>query len=216
MGLSILIVGIPFVILFFGSVRVLSLVEGRMVEVMLGERMPRRPLYASKEAPLVERIKAMFIDPRTWGTMAYMLLMLPLGIVYFTLAVTLLSVSAGFIATPLLALAVAVGWTPYPDFQLTGVAPGRCRWSSSAAWCCCSPRCTSHAAWVPCTGRSPSTCWCGPAPPRPDPRLLQTEKGARGRPFFVATPAQRAEYVAKKSRTFGYTCVRQRRPLKMP
>lgn len=120
-GLSILIVGIPFVILFFGSVRVLSLVEGRLVEVMLGERMPRRPLYASKEAPLVERIKAMFVDPRTWGTMAYMLLMLPLGIVYFTLAVTLLSVSAGFIATPLLALAVAVGWTPYPDFQLTGV-----------------------------------------------------------------------------------------------
>ena len=31
-GLAILIIGIPFVILFFGSVRVLSLVEGRIVE----------------------------------------------------------------------------------------------------------------------------------------------------------------------------------------
>ena len=34
-GLSILIIGIPVVILYFGSVRLLSLVEGRIVEVML-------------------------------------------------------------------------------------------------------------------------------------------------------------------------------------
>ncbi|NLG58738.1 MAG: hypothetical protein GX538_01060 [Gammaproteobacteria bacterium] len=45
-GFAVLIIGIPFIILFFGSVRILSLVEGRLVEVMLGERMPRRPLYS--------------------------------------------------------------------------------------------------------------------------------------------------------------------------
>ena len=38
-GFAVLIIGVPFVILYFGSVRVLSLVEGRLVEVMLGERM---------------------------------------------------------------------------------------------------------------------------------------------------------------------------------
>ena len=42
-GFAVLIIGIPFVILFLGSVRMLSLLEGRIVEVMLGERMPRRP-----------------------------------------------------------------------------------------------------------------------------------------------------------------------------
>src|SRR5690606_23238077 len=47
-GFAILIIGIPFLILFFGSIRVLSLVEGRLVEVMLGERMPRRPLYSAR------------------------------------------------------------------------------------------------------------------------------------------------------------------------
>lgn len=120
-GLSVLIVGIPFVILFFGSVRVLSLVEGRLVEVMLGERMPRRPLYVTKDAPLLERIKSMFTDPRTWGTMLYMVLMLPLGIIYFTIAVTLLSVALGFIAAPVMALLVWAGWTPFQDFQVTGV-----------------------------------------------------------------------------------------------
>ena len=101
-GLSVLIIGIPFLILYFGSVRVLSLVEGRLVEVMLGERMPRRPLYSSRGEPLLQRIKELFTDPRTWSTQLYFLLMLPLGIVYFTVAVTLLSLSIAFIATPLL------------------------------------------------------------------------------------------------------------------
>lgn len=101
-GLAVLIIGIPFVILYFGSVRVLSLVEGRIVEVMLGERMPRRPLYAERGKPWLERIKDMFTDPRTWSTQLYFLLMLPLGTAYFTVAVTLLSVSMVFIASPFL------------------------------------------------------------------------------------------------------------------
>ena len=120
-GLAVLIIGIPFVILFFGSVRVLSLVEGRLVEVMLGERMPRRPTYVSREGTLVQRIGAMFTDPRTWGTMLYMLLMLPLGIVYFTAAVTLLSVALGFIAAPLLALFAWVGWVPFDNVEISGI-----------------------------------------------------------------------------------------------
>lgn len=99
-GLAILIIGIPFVILFLGSIRVLSLVEGRIVEVMLGERMPRRPLYPHSEQGIFKRIGRMFTDPRTWSTMLYMLLMLPLGTVYFTVAVTLLSTALGLIATP--------------------------------------------------------------------------------------------------------------------
>lgn len=94
-GLALTIIGIPVVILFVGLVRVLSLVEGRIVEVLLGERMPRRPVYASRELPWLERIAAMFTDPRTWSTMLYQLLMLPLGIVYFTAAVTLGALSLG-------------------------------------------------------------------------------------------------------------------------
>jgi len=103
-GLAVLIIGIPFVILYFGSVRVLSLVEGRIVEVMLGERMPRRPLYSERGKPLLERIKGMFTDPRTWSSQLYFLLMLPLGIAYFTFVVTGLSVSLSLIAAPVLLL----------------------------------------------------------------------------------------------------------------
>lgn len=100
-GLSVLIIGLPFIVLFFGSVRALSLLEGRIVEAMLGVRMPRRPPYPSKGLPLMKRIGAMFTDARTWSTLLYMLLMLPLGIVYFTVTVTLVSVSLGFLAAPL-------------------------------------------------------------------------------------------------------------------
>jgi len=99
-GLAVLIIGIPFVILFTGATRVLALVEGRIVEVMLGERMPRRPLYTDRSLPLLQRIGAMFTDPQTWGTMLYFLAMLPLGITYFTVAVTLLATGLALIAWP--------------------------------------------------------------------------------------------------------------------
>jgi uncharacterized membrane protein len=101
-GLAVLIVGIPFMVLFFGSVRGLALLEGRIVEVMLGVRMPRRPPYPEHQLPLLKRIGAMFTDPRSWSSLLYMLLMLPLGILYFTLSVTLLSLSLGFISAPAL------------------------------------------------------------------------------------------------------------------
>lgn len=100
-GLSVLIVGLPFIVLFFGSVRVLSLVEGRIVEAMLGMRMPRRPVYPTQGLTLMQRIGGMFTDVHTWTTLCYLWLMLPLGIAYFTLAVTLLGVSVALIGAPL-------------------------------------------------------------------------------------------------------------------
>lgn len=116
-GLAVLIIGIPFIVLFFGSVRVLSLVEGRIVEVMLGERMPRRPLYAARGKPLLARIGDMFIDPRTWSTLLYMLLMLPLGVAYFVVAVAGLSLSLGSMVAP---VALLFGYDPRFELHFWG------------------------------------------------------------------------------------------------
>ncbi len=104
LGLMILIIGIPLTVLFFGSVRGLSLLEGRLVEVLLGERMPRRPRYADRSRSWLQRIGDMFTDGRTWLTMLYFVLMLPLGILYFSVAVTLLSTSLAFIWAPVASL----------------------------------------------------------------------------------------------------------------
>lgn len=101
MSLLILIVGIPVLLLFLGSVRVLSLVEGRIIETLLGVRMPRRPAYADRSQSWTVRIGAMFTDGRTWLTMLYFVLMLPLGVAYFSIATTLLSTSLALVFAPL-------------------------------------------------------------------------------------------------------------------
>ena len=96
-GLALLIIGVPFFLLYLGVVRVLSLLEGRIVEGLLGERMPRRPANARRDLPFFERIVAMLKDPRTWLTQLYMVMMLPLGIVYFTIGAGGLSLSIGLL-----------------------------------------------------------------------------------------------------------------------
>ncbi len=111
LGLMILIIGIPLLVLFLGLIRVLSLLEGRIVEVLLGERMPRRPLYTQHGKGWLERIKEMFTDGRTWTAMLYFLLMMPLGTAYFTIAVIGLALSLAFMVAP-----IAV-WTGIADVQ---------------------------------------------------------------------------------------------------
>lgn len=112
-GLLVLIIGIPFFLIFVGFTRVLALAEGRLVEGLLGQRMPRRPLYPAKGVPILERIKDMLVDRRTWTTMFYFLLMLPLGIFYFVVATVGITVSIGLvggsIASVLMALDVGSG-----------------------------------------------------------------------------------------------------------
>ena len=67
--------------------------EGRIIETLLGVRMPRRPAYTDKSQGWLARIGAMFTDGRTWLTMLYFVLMLPLGTLYFSAAASLLSLS---------------------------------------------------------------------------------------------------------------------------
>lgn len=98
-GLSILIFGVPFMLLFIAAVRLISLVEGRIVETLLGVRMPRRPVYHATQG-LWDRIKDMLTDRRTWSTLIYMIAMLPIGIVYFIAAIIGIIVPIAFIAAP--------------------------------------------------------------------------------------------------------------------
>jgi uncharacterized membrane protein len=109
-GLAVLIIGLPFFLVFIALTRVVSLAEGRLIEAMTGERMPRRPLHQGLAAGFWPRVIDMLKDPRTWTTLAYLILMLPLGIVYFVIAVIGLSVSLAFIFAPLVDLAGRYGW----------------------------------------------------------------------------------------------------------
>ena len=101
-GLMVLIIGLPVAMLFIGAVRGISLAEGRLVEGLLGVRMPRRPRITGVGANgFWERLKSWLTDYRTWTTMLYMLLMMPLGITYFTVVVTALATSVWLVAAPI-------------------------------------------------------------------------------------------------------------------
>jgi hypothetical protein len=109
-GFAVMIFGLPFFLLFMASVRGLSLVESRIVEGMLGVRMPRRPPYHEPDRSWLKRIAAMLTDPRTWATLFYMVLMLPLGIAYFVIVVVLASVSLALMFTPIAMAFNFFGW----------------------------------------------------------------------------------------------------------
>lgn len=98
----IFIFGFPFALLFLLSVRGLALLEGRLVEALLGVRMPRRPLFSHQNMKWFDRLKALLTDKATWLMLVYMLLQFVLGTVYFVLIVTVLSFSLSFIAIPIL------------------------------------------------------------------------------------------------------------------
>jgi 4-amino-4-deoxy-L-arabinose transferase-like glycosyltransferase len=100
----ILIIGIPVTILFLLSVRGLAFLEGRLVEALLGERMPRRPAFTDPNLDWIERLKQLLAGKSTWLALLYMALMLPLGAIYFSVAVTLLATSVALVAAPVIEL----------------------------------------------------------------------------------------------------------------
>lgn len=116
LGLAILIIGIPFFLAFIGFTRVLALVEGRLIEGLTGERMPRRVPPAAPGGWLA-RIGAMLRAPRTWTTLVYQLLMLPLGVIYFTVAITLAALGVGLLGGSVVGLLQGLGFEVVDGWQ---------------------------------------------------------------------------------------------------
>ena len=100
-GMLVLIIGIPLLMAVLGIVRAMALFEGRLVEVLLGTRMPRRLRPTPPGMGFFQRMLFWLKDGRTWASMVYMLLMLPLGVAYFTIAVTGLSVGVSLATAPI-------------------------------------------------------------------------------------------------------------------
>ena len=99
-GLSLLIFGFLFFLFFMSTVRAVALVECRIVETLLGERMPRRPQVVAPTGSWLDKVKFWVTDGRTWMTILYMLLRLPLGIVYFVVTTFLLVLALALLVAP--------------------------------------------------------------------------------------------------------------------
>ncbi|MCK4672282.1 MAG: sensor domain-containing protein, partial [Candidatus Aegiribacteria sp.] len=119
-GLIVLIIGVPLTWLFFLSFRGIALVEGRIVEALLGVRMPRRTVFIRKGNGWWGSVKGVFTTRSTWSSLVYLILMLPLGVLYFSVFITLIAVSLSMIADPILELVFRV---PVFDFPVDWWTP---------------------------------------------------------------------------------------------
>ena len=81
LSFAIFIFGLLFAVFFTVSLRGLALLEGRIVEGLLGVRMPRRPLFFQKGATWFERLKTNLTDKHVWLSLVYFFLQMPLGVI---------------------------------------------------------------------------------------------------------------------------------------
>jgi hypothetical protein len=102
LGFMIMIFGLPFILVFLLSIQGFALVEGRIIEALLGVRMPRRPLFSKPHLGFWNRLKALLTDKLTWTTIVYMLIQLPLGTMYFSIFITMIAFGLMGMAYPIL------------------------------------------------------------------------------------------------------------------
>jgi signal transduction histidine kinase len=110
LGLAITLIGLPIAMVTIHTSRWMAWVERRRAALVLGEIIPG--VYKPSTGKFVDRLKALFSDPSTWKDLAWHLLLLPVGIAGFTVAVTAWSASLGLILTP-------AWWWALPDSDPT-------------------------------------------------------------------------------------------------
>ena len=123
LGLAVLIVGIPFTLGFLALTRVLAVAEAGLLRALVDPTAPAAaPLLPAGEG-WTARIRTLVVDRRTWSSLAYFLLLLPLGIAYANVLAALLIVALGLLAAPLVVLFAAPGTVSLDGLQVLANHP---------------------------------------------------------------------------------------------
>jgi hypothetical protein len=106
-GFLITLIGIPILVATLLFVHAMADMERRLAWSLLDAAMPRRPpAPTSASGVWWRRLRELFTSRRTWWAVGFTLLRLPLGIVGFTVAATLIGLMFGGFVMPIL---VALG-----------------------------------------------------------------------------------------------------------
>ena len=99
LGLAPVIIGVPLLVLLLGSARALCLFEGKVVEALLGVRMPRRvqPVEGADSVGFWQRILCWLRDVRSWLSLAYLLGNFFISVGTFALTISLCAVSVSLL-----------------------------------------------------------------------------------------------------------------------
>ena len=106
LGLLPTLLGLPIFVALLGSARAICLFEGRVVQALLGVRMPRRtqPVEGADEVGFWRRIWCWLRDVRSWLSLAYLLGNFPVSVAAFSVTVTLVATGAALTVAPVLSL----------------------------------------------------------------------------------------------------------------
>lgn len=116
LGLAVLIVGIPFVLGFLALTRVLAVAESTLLRSLVDPGAPATPALLPEGGDWSDRVRSLITDRRTWTSLAYFLLLLPLGVAYSVLVVTSLALTLGLLAAPFLGLFQGLPEVSIPGF----------------------------------------------------------------------------------------------------
>lgn len=121
LGSLVFIIGLPIFGLFLLSIRGIALLEGRIVEALLGIRMPRRPLFHNRSLGWTDKYKALVTDAYSWRALLYAFLLFPLGLIYCGVFSLLLFFSLCFITSPVFELVFHIPLDLFGDNVFTPV-----------------------------------------------------------------------------------------------
>ena len=100
-GLTIIWIGLPILALVFAGSWGMAALERQLAIALLGAEVPpMTPAAPAEPQGFWRRIQDFLSNPVTWKGIGYLLIKFPLGVFTFTLLVTLLSLTAAFLLTP--------------------------------------------------------------------------------------------------------------------
>jgi len=104
----IFIFGLFFLLFFLYSLRGIALLEGRIVEALLGERMPHRPLFTPHGMNWKQQLGMLLKDKHSWFTLIYTVLQMPLAVLSFSVVLVLIVAALCAFAVPILQFFIPV------------------------------------------------------------------------------------------------------------
>ena len=117
-GLLITLLGIPVLVLTLLGARATAAFERELARTLLDAPMPRHQPRADRSPGFFwRRLVDLVTDRDTWASVAFLLLRLPMGIIDFTVVVTLVSLALGGFAQPIV-FALGFEYTTIGDFVI--------------------------------------------------------------------------------------------------
>ncbi len=107
LGLIVTLLGIPILVATLLFARALAALHRRLAWSLLGATMPRRAQSQPAAAGIFwQRLRELVSGRRTWREVGYILLALPLGILGFTVVLTVVGLMLGGLAQPIVVAVV--------------------------------------------------------------------------------------------------------------